>query len=580
MRNVVCFLCVALALFLPATDGQSADVPPVRIAYFVPRDREPIPGYQQRVDRVMQEVQRFYREGMNAAGYGPMTFALERSLDDALVVHLVQAQEPMAHYGRDASADVRREVQAALAKSNIDMDQNTWVIFQVLLQWDGDRATEVGPYVGGGNHLAGTAWVYDDERLDPQQLASQAKGGYYGRPCSLGEFNSHYIGGVAHELGHAFGLPHDCQRQSDLSRGLSLMGGGNHTYGQELRGEGTGAYLNAGSAMLLAHSRPFAGDLPQAKKRPTCQIQNFDAQFVDGKIVLTGQITADPPAFGIVAFDDWAQVPSDYDAVTWTCGLDQGRFRLEIGELRVGASQLRLWVCHDNGATSRFEFDYQVDQSGIPNLDALRYSLPLSEAIAAYYRRDRTRARAAIQDLERRFSNIPEVQRKAAHLQTLLNPPRPLPLSQIKSQDGWTCITRAPFVTAQVGWGRPLVDEVLGQEAEECFLSVGGEFFERGLFAHAPAKHAVDLATQWTRFRAGYGLQDGHAGSVVFVIRGDGKELFRSTQIRDHQLRHLDVDVTGVKILELIVEDGGDGTHSDWGVWLQPELSQVHPAGK
>ena len=100
-----------------------------------------------------------------------------------------------------------------------------------------NRAIEVGPYVGGGNRLAGTAWVYDDERLDPQLLASQADGGYTGRPCSLGEFNSHYIGGVAHELGHAFGLPHDCQKESDLARGLSLMGGGNHTYGQEQRGE-------------------------------------------------------------------------------------------------------------------------------------------------------------------------------------------------------------------------------------------------------------------------------------------------------------------------------------------------------
>ena len=83
--------------------------------------------------------------------------------------------------------------------------------------------------------------MYDDQRLDPRLLSSKAPGGYYGGPCSLGEFNSHYIGGLAHELGHAFGLPHDCQREAERAkRGLSLMGGGNHTYGQEQRGEGPG----------------------------------------------------------------------------------------------------------------------------------------------------------------------------------------------------------------------------------------------------------------------------------------------------------------------------------------------------
>jgi hypothetical protein len=116
------------------------------------------------------------------------------------------------------------------------------------------------------------------------------------------------------------------------------------------------------------------------------------------------------------------------------------------------------------------------------------------------------------------------------------------------------------------------VDEVLGQEANECFLSVNGQFFERGLFAHAPAKHELELNGKWTRFRSGFGVQDGHDGSVVFVVRGDGRELFRSPLIEDHTLHQMEVDVSGVQALELTVEDGGNGTHSDWGVWLQPEL--------
>jgi hypothetical protein len=101
---------------------------------------------------------------------------------------------------------------------------------------------------------------------------------------------------------------------------------------------------------------------------------------------------------------------------------------------------------------------------------------------------------------------------------------------------------------------------------------VGGKFFEQGLYAHAPSKHELELEGKWARFRSAYGLQDGHPGSVVFVVRGDDKELFRSPLVKDQALRKLDVDVQGVNSLELSVEDGGDGNHGDWGVWIWPQL--------
>jgi hypothetical protein len=555
--------------------GLSAELPPVRIAYFVPSDREPLRDHRERLDRVMTEVQRFYRDGMTAAGFGPKTFALERDGQGGLTVHMVQGTHPMATYGRNASAAVRQEVKAALAKQEIAMDRNTWVIFQVLLRWDGDKATEIGPYVGGGSHLTGTAWVYDDERLDPQLLASKVAGGYYSRPCSLGEFNSHYIGGVAHELGHAFGLPHDCQTNQDRSRGLSLMGGGNHTYGRELRGEGAGTFLSPASAMLLAFSRPFAGEVERAAERPDCSWNDFDAQLAQAKLVLSGAVAPKPSAFGIIAFNDWAKIPNDYDAVSWTCKVaEDGRFRLEVGELRPGHSQLRLWICHTNGATSRFAFDYEVDATGKPNLDIFRYRLPLEEVVAAYRRRDRARVESLAAALKQRFPDVQEIQKKAAHLQALLNPGRPRPWLEVPATDGWIGISHAQFRTATVGWGRPLRDEVLGEGPGECFLQAGGQFFERGLFAHAPARHELALEGKGIRFRTAYGLQDGHDGSVIFVVRGDGRELFRSPLVKDHHLRKADVDVAGVQMLELCVEDGGDGATNDWGVWISPEVSQ------
>lgn len=554
--------------------------PPLRVIYFIPSDRDPLPGYQGRLDRVMTEVQRFYREGMQAAGYGAKTFALERDEEGRLRLYLVQGIHPMREYGRNDAAKVRREVKDALAQQGIDADRETIVIFQVLLAWEGDRATEIGPYVGGGNYLSGTAWVYDDPRLDPQLLPSKEPGGYYNGPCSLGQFNTHYIGGTAHELGHAFGLPHDCETRADRSvRGRSLMGSGNHTYGQELRNEGPGTFLSAASAMQLAFIRAFSGEQPDARVNPNCRWTALDARFDDGKMILTGAVEAQPPAFGLVALNDGAAPPADYDAVGWTATIDeQGRFQVEIGELQSGRSQLRLRVCHVNGAQSVFAFDYDVDGGGKPRLDVFRMYVPLRRAMEAFSARDRKRLEELATDYREQLDDLPELRRRLAHLLRLLEAPAPRPLADIPpDQDGWVPISGAAFRSATTGWGRPLRDQVLVERGAPCFLQVGGQFFEHGLFAHAPSKYELELDGKFGRFRAGYGLQDGHEGSVVFVVRGDGRELFRSPLIRDSALRRLDLGVENVRVLELVVETGDDGPRSDWGVWIEPQLK---PSGQ
>lgn len=550
-------------------------VQPVRIVYFVTSDRKPIQGYDERLDRVMTEVQRFYREGMQAAGFKPSTFGLDRDESGRLRIDMVQGKLPMRGYGRDDAGRVRDEVREALAKIGVDINRQTVVIFQTLLEWDGGKAVEIGPYVGGGDYRAGTAWVYDDALLDAKSLSSKEPGGYYGQPCSIGEFNSHYIGGVAHELGHAFGLPHDCQRKADQPRGSSLMGGGNHTYGQELRGEGPGTFLSAASAMLLACSQPFAGRQNAGIRRPACRLSEFEAQAAGNSIVLTGKVVAEPRAFGIIAYDDWKKIPADYDAVGWTCRVaDDGRFRLDIGELRPGESQLRLRVCRTDGTSQEYAFDYTVDDSGKADVAPFQYRIPLDEAVKAYAAGDRQRAASLAGQLQTKFANTPEVRRKAIHLRSLVDPPTLKSLADLANSKEPVSLSSVKYRDASVGWGRPLADQVLVEPPGQCFLQVGGQFYEYGLYAHAPASYEFELAANWKRFQTACGLQDGHDGSVVFVVQGDGRELFRSDTIRDHKLRTVDVDIAGVKGLKLLVENGGDGASGDWGVWIEPRLTK------
>jgi hypothetical protein len=69
-------------------------------------------------------------------------------------------------------------------------------------------------------------------------------------------------------------------------------------------------------------------------------------------------------------------------------------------------------------------------------------------------------------------------------------------------------------------------------------------------------------------------LTSAQSGSVVFVIEADGEELLRSKLTKSGQVPRDEIDLTGKQKLELIVEDGGDGTRSDWGLWLEPTLER------
>jgi hypothetical protein len=562
------------ACLVAATTATAASNPPLVISYFVPRDREPIAGYVDRLDRVMTEVQRFYAEGMQAAGYGPLSFTLERDAEGRLVVHRVEGKLPLRDYGRDDSGKVRDEVAAALQARGVSLHHRTLVIFQVLLEWRNGTALEVGPYVGGGDHLGGTAWVYDDALLDPRRLSSRDPGGYYGKPCSVGEFNSHYIGGVAHELGHALGLPHVAGPKSE--RRHSLMGDGNHTYGEDLRGEGSGTYLHPASAMLLARCRPFAGVLEDSDRAPDCELQDLDARFDLGQLQLRGRLEASPPAFGVVAYNDPTAIPGDYEATGWTAAVDSnGQFNLVIGGLDPGSYELRLQVCHTNGASTRFAFLYHVNSQGTPDLSPFSpVRLILTQAGKAFAQGKRRQTLELLNRIEKEASVLPDLSRKARHLRSLLEPRTLIHPAAVPPSQKEVAVSDLEFSAASVGWGRPLRDQVWVEGGNPCFLEVGGRFFERGLYAHAPSSYGVAVGQKWKRLAAQYGLQDGHAGSVIFVVRGDGRELFRSERITNHNVQRLELDIGKVANLELAVEDAGDSSHSDWGVWLDPTLER------
>lgn len=561
-----------LAFFLFVVIGigtlHAQTTPPLKIVSFIPSDCKPFENREERLGRVMNHVRDFYSRGMETNGYGKKTFELEWEAPGKLRLYTVQGKKKQIEYGRNDSRLVRDEVRTALREQHkIDIDKEVVVIFQSLLKWEDGKTTEIGPYCGSGNALSGTAWVYDDPLLDAVKLSSKNPGGYYGHPVSIGQFNTHYIGGVAHELGHAFGLPHDCEKDDEKAKkGTSLMGSGNHTYGNELRGQGLGTFLTAASALQLSTVRAFVGDLPGNRDRGTWRVEDIGATYKDEKITFTGRFAATPPVIGIIAYNDDMNIESDYDAKTWITKPDSGgQFSVEIGELKQTAYQLRLLAVHEGGQRSQAVYDYTVHADG-PDLSPFKVVM-LKQA---FLENNRQRVDEIVSELTTMFPNNSVLQRKIKLIRSLQQTTPPLDLNGQPADVHHVGLSRAKFVFAATGWGHPQRDSV----PEMVFLEVDGEFFESGLYAHAPSSYKFDLGGKWKTFKSGYGLQDGADGSVVFVVRGDGKELFRTPTIKDHQLRRLEIETTEVKILELIVEDGGNGISSDWGVWIEPTLEQ------
>ncbi len=322
---------------------------PLKCAYFVPSDCQPTPDRAERLFRVMKYVQDFYRSEMERNGFGSRSFGLEEETPGKLKLYEVYAPEPQAEYGRDSYWKVHKVVVDELKKQGVDAEKEVVVVFQLGLRWEGEKAIEVSPFVGIGWTDKGFAWFYDDPMLDSEKLSSKEPGGYYYGSCSVGEFNSHYIGGVAHELGHALTLPHDCETSVERATlGNALMGAGNHTFGNETRGEGNGTFLTKSEALRLSVVPAINGKAPEKRPNDVELVSLRPERISETSVRLSGKIKAESPVVGLIFYVDLDSKKSDYDAKTWVVEpTKDGDFEVELTEVAREPSELRVCAVRD-----------------------------------------------------------------------------------------------------------------------------------------------------------------------------------------------------------------------------------------
>jgi len=538
----------------------------VKVVYFQGSDREPLANWSERLDRVLTAVNDFYKAEFKRYGVTTDGVNFEKS-GKKYVITLIKGDHESKAYNDNSNAQIQSEIYKK-AGGKIDFS-NDHVLVLTGLSFVRDDGVYVfhSPYNGSGSSERGVCYAADNELLDPTYLIDKTtRMRFTERPgmfkdCLVAEFNSWYIGGIAHEMGHMFGLYHDFGDPDELAPStISLMGeyGSRHFEDYRWGGQRT-AQLSAAGVLQLLSNPVFTKSQKEINTYSPVSLSDAKFAMTENSLVLKTDIGGNIVPYAVsvlihsIKLDEYRNESSVSPISAF------GPLSIPLKKRPVGDYRITLLFMFPNGMVQPFFKQFRITDTGAEFID-----MPGSGTvdIRAYYTR------------LSKSDKTPGVQQKLHILESILNP---APLVNADTFGGDSLyLSDARWEVGNVGWEKPARNYFTTEYEETFFLESQGRVFEKGIFAHSPSKYIFQLNKKWKRFSALVGLRDGahQQGSARFTILGDGEVLYTSPALRVGQRAKVDIDISNVKLIELKA-DGTEGhNYNSWSVWLNPLLKR------
>jgi hypothetical protein len=351
----------------------------IRLAYFVASDREPTPDYEKKIRVLMHFVSELYRQDFESRRIPSKGLRFETN-DGSPIVHLIRGARPAAFYNNAPDYDAHMQWKRVIpeipqkvgspSKNLIIVFAETYDSGPAKFEWPGGVALGSRSSTEGGVGLF-SAWILRPEfcattikqqaemLFDPTPMNGRTAVGHGKMGSPRSQFIQDGFGAIAHELGHALGLPHDHRQDS-----LDIMGNGF----RNLRWNFTGkpdprrARFSDDNARVVYSSRYLAPDFVSGDYSPPTVQLNWIGPLKVGATQVNLSVTAsDDEVLRAILFFSPSQ-----DSVVGGRALKgkQQDFqqKLSVAPLRPGSFQIEALVTDVGGNLTRAELKGSVER--------------------------------------------------------------------------------------------------------------------------------------------------------------------------------------------------------------------------
>jgi hypothetical protein len=124
-------------------------------------------------------------------------------------------------------------------------------------------------------------------------------------------------------------------------------------------------------------------------------------------------------------------------------------------------------------------------------------------------------------------------------------------------------------VSCVQGWGKLQKNQSVWEKP----MTIAGRHFRRGLGTHADSRIVYDVGGRYRRFQSWVGADGASHATVGFEVWAEGQKRWESGLMKPKSpARLVDIDLSGVKTLELVVGHGGDDISSDHANWADAKV--------